>query len=63
MSINCLNSNIGYRGYRGYRRHNGKFACLGTVEIPGNKYYITEYDGVEEVHYPKAEGSWIVIDD
>ena len=42
---------------------NGKFACLGTVEIPGNRYYITEYDGVEEVHYPEAEGSWIVIED
>ena len=42
---------------------NGRNACLSVEEIPGNRYYITEYDGVEEVHCPEAEYSWIVIDD
>ena len=41
---------------------NGDCACLSVEEIPGNRYYITEYDGIEEIHCPEAEYSWIVID-
>ena len=42
---------------------NGRNACLTVEEIPGNRYYITEYDGIEEIHCPEAEFSWIVIED
>ena len=42
---------------------NGSGACLSIEEIPGNRYYITEYDGIEEIHCPEAEFSWIVIED
>ena len=42
---------------------NGRNACLTVEEIPGNRYYITEYDGIEEIHCPEAEYSWIVIED
>ena len=42
---------------------NGDCACLSVEEIPGNRYYITEYDGIEEIHCPEAEFSWIVIED
>ena len=31
-------------------------------EIPGNRYRIEEYDGIETIHCPEEE-NWIVIED
>ena len=42
---------------------NGESASLLVEEIPGKRYLIEEYDGAEELHYPEAEYSWIVIED
>lgn len=41
---------------------NGRNAALSLEEIPGNRYYITEYDGIETVYCPEDD-NWIVIED
>ena len=32
-------------------------------EIPGNRYRIEEYDGIETIHCPEDENCWTVIED
>ena len=39
----------------------GYYCERGIVEIPGNKYWIEEYDGAEKVHTPEWM-EWVVID-
>lgn len=43
---------------------SGDCSNLQIAKIPGNKYLIVDYDGLEEVQYPEVtEGNWIVIED
>lgn len=40
---------------------SGEYSKLAIEIIPGNKYYIVEYDGNEEIFYPEMN-EWINIE-
>lgn len=42
---------------------NGQFSELTVVKIPGNKYKIEEYDGLESIITPEMDFNWITITD
>ena len=47
----------------GTERASSENARLVVKEIPGNRYRITEYDGLETLEYPEMmENKWTVID-
>lgn len=40
---------------------NVQFSELTIVKIPGNKYKIEEYDGLESIITPEMDNDWITI--